>query len=58
MASGDLTAWVAIRSVVLCNLTSGETGIGNWTKDQFVYALREGKFKGLAGSGELLPPVP
>jgi mono/diheme cytochrome c family protein len=40
------------------NLTSDETGIGNWTEAQFRKALVEGKFKGLDGSRQLLPPMP
>ena len=40
------------------NLTSDATGIGNWKEQQFMYAIREGKFKGLAGSRTLLPPMP
>lgn len=40
------------------NLTPDETGIGNWTEEQFFKALREGKYKGLAGSRTLLPPMP
>ena len=40
------------------NLTSDETGIGNWTEEQFIRALREGKSKGLEGGRPLLPPMP
>jgi hypothetical protein len=40
------------------NLTSHETGIGNWTLDQFRKALKEGKYKGLDGARMLLPPMP
>jgi hypothetical protein len=40
------------------NLTSDETGIGNWTEEQFFRALRKGKYKGLEGSRTLLPPMP
>lgn len=40
------------------NLTSDETGIGNWTLEQFTRALREGKSKGLDGGRMLLPPMP
>lgn len=40
------------------NLTSDETGIGNWKEEQFIKAIREGKFKGLEGSRNLLPPMP
>lgn len=40
------------------NLTPDETCIGNWTLDNFKKAFREGKYKGLDGSRELLPPMP
>ncbi len=40
------------------NLTSDETGIGNWTEENFMRAIRHGKFKGLEGSRDLLPPMP
>lgn len=40
------------------NLTSDETGIGNWTEENFVRAIRKGKYKGLENSRPLLPPMP
>ncbi len=40
------------------NITSDQTGIGNWTLENFKRALREGRYKGLAGSRMLLPPMP
>ena len=40
------------------NLSSDESGIGNWTEEQFINALRKGKFKGLEGGRPLLPPMP
>ncbi len=40
------------------NLTPDETGIGNWTEEQFKKALTQGKSKGLDGSRTLLPPMP
>jgi hypothetical protein len=40
------------------NLTSDPTGIGNWTEENFLRALKEGKYKGLANSRTLLPPMP
>lgn len=40
------------------NLTSDETGIGNWTEEQFKKAITKGKYKGLDNSRELLPPMP
>lgn len=40
------------------NLTSDQSGIGNWTEENFMRALKEGKFKGMANSRTLLPPMP
>lgn len=40
------------------NITSDATGIGNWTEENFMRALREGKYKGLPGARDLLPPMP
>lgn len=40
------------------NLTSDQTGIGNWTEENFLRALKEGKYKGLPNSRTLLPPMP
>jgi hypothetical protein len=58
-ATGDLTEWAGPWGVsYAANLTPDETGIGNWTEEQFILSLREGKYKGLAGSRTLLPPMP
>lgn len=40
------------------NLTPDDTGIGNWSYEQFETAIRKGKYKGLEGSRTLLPPMP
>lgn len=40
------------------NLTPDDTGIGNWTLDQFTIAMREGRFKGMKNGRLLLPPMP
>lgn len=40
------------------NLTPDQTGIGNWTEENFLKAIKEGKLKGLDGSRPLLPPMP
>lgn len=40
------------------NITSDETGIGNWTEANFFTAMREGKAKGLKDNRPLLPPMP
>ncbi len=40
------------------NLTPHDTGIGNWTEEQFITALKEGKSKGIKTARPLLPPMP
>ncbi|WP_210462659.1 MULTISPECIES: c-type cytochrome [Rufibacter] len=40
------------------NLTPDPTGIGNWTLDNFKKALREGKYKGMDNTRQILPPMP
>lgn len=40
------------------NITSDATGIGDWKEDQFINAIRHGKYKGLDTGRDLLPPMP
>ena len=40
------------------NLTSYATGIGKWKEENFLRAIRDGKFKGLENGRSLLPPMP
>ena len=55
----DLTASMGPWGVSFAgNLTPDATGIGNWSFAQFSKAMKEGKFKGLAGSRPMLPPMP
>ncbi|MDQ0475669.1 c-type cytochrome [Chryseobacterium sp. MDT2-18] len=55
----DLTAAAGPWGVSFAgNLTPDETGIGNWTEEQFKKAITEGKFKGVDGERMLLPPMP
>jgi len=59
IATSDLTSWVGPWGVsYTANLTPDATGIGNWKEEQFIYAIRNGKMKGLAGSRPMLPPMP
>lgn len=59
IVSGDLTSWVGPWGTsYAANLTSDATGIGNWSEGQFILAIREGKYKGLSASRNLLPPMP
>ncbi len=55
----DLTAAAGPWGVSFAgNLTPDETGIGNWSEDQFKKALTQGKYKGIDGGRMLLPPMP
>jgi hypothetical protein len=59
VSSEEANAWVGKWGIsYAANLTPDATGIGNWKVEQFIYAIREGKYKGLAGSRSLLPPMP
>ncbi len=59
MFTPDLTAASGPWGVSFAaNLTPDETGIGNWTLDNFKTAIRKGKYKGLENSRDLLPPMP
>ena len=59
VVTGDLTTWIGPWGTsYTANLTSDETGIGNWNEEQLILALREGKYKGLASNRNLLPPMP
>jgi hypothetical protein len=55
----DLTSCVGPWGISFAgNLTSDETGIGNWTEENFLRAIKKGKYKGLENSRPLLPPMP
>lgn len=55
----DLTAAVGPWGVSFAaNITSDPTGIGNWKEDNFIRAMKEGKFKGIEVTRTLLPPMP
>jgi mono/diheme cytochrome c family protein len=58
LASSDLTAWVGPWGIsYTANLTPDEaTGIGNWTDELFIKALRTGKHMGTGRP--ILPPMP
>lgn len=54
-----LTAFVGPWGVSFsANLTPDDTGIGNWSFEQFQTAIRQGKSKGLETNRPLLPPMP
>jgi mono/diheme cytochrome c family protein len=58
VASADLTAWSGPWGIsYAANLTPDEnTGIGSWSEDTFVKALRTGRHMGV--SRPILPPMP
>jgi len=52
------TAWVGPWGITYsANLTPDETGTGNWTEDQFIYAIKNSITKGLPGSRPMMPPM-
>lgn len=57
-ATGSFTAWAGPWGISYTqNITSDpETGIGNYTEEQFVMTIREGKKQGRGRA--LLPPMP
>ncbi|AZI20109.1 c-type cytochrome [Chryseobacterium taklimakanense] len=57
--SPDMTAAAGPWGISFAaNLTPDETGIGNWTFDQFKTAMTQGKYKGMENGRLLLPPMP
>jgi len=58
VVTSDFTAWIGPWGITYsANLTPDDSGTGNWTEDQFVYALRNSISKGLAGGRPLMPPM-
>ena len=57
-ASSTMTAWSGPWGIsYTANLTPDQnTGLGNWTEDMFISAIREGKHMGT--SRPILPPMP
>ncbi len=59
LMGSDLTSAVGPWGMSFAaNITSDATGIGNWQEENFLRAMKQGKFKGLEGSRDLLPPMP
>lgn len=55
----DLNAFVGPWGISFsANITSDATGIGNWPEENFIRAIRQGKYKGIEGGRTLLPPMP
>jgi mono/diheme cytochrome c family protein len=60
MASQDLTAWAGPWGISFpFNITPDSiTGIGAWTEETFMKALRSGKHMGTDAGRPILPPMP
>jgi mono/diheme cytochrome c family protein len=58
LGSSDMTAWVGPWGIsYVANLTPDEpTGIGTWTEEVFIKALKSGKHMGIGRP--ILPPMP
>lgn len=60
LSVSNFTEWIGPWGIsYTANITSDSTtGIGNWSEDQFILCLRKGKYGGVAGGRNLLPPMP
>lgn len=57
IANNDLTAWAGPWGVsYAANLTPDVTGMGGWSPETFIQAIRTGKHAG--GGRDILPPMP
>lgn len=58
VVTADFTSWIGPWGITYsANLTPDETGLGNWTEAQFLYAIKNSMSKGIAGGRPLLPPM-
>lgn len=60
VAMTNMTEWIGPWGIsYTANISSDPTtGIGNWTEDQFIYCIRNGKYLGSPKGRDLLPPMP
>jgi hypothetical protein len=59
VAAQTESSWIGPWGISFAaNLTSDSTGIGGWKEEQFLKAIREGKFMGLDNTRPILPPMP
>ena len=59
ICTNDLTAWVGPWGVsYTANLTPDATGLAGWDEENFMLAIKGGKYKGMESSRNLLPPMP
>ncbi len=58
VVTSDFTSWIGPWGISYsANLTPHETGTGNWTEQQFLYAIKNSVSKGIVGSRPLMPPM-
>lgn len=59
LANNNFTAYVGPWGTsYAANLTPDPTGLGSWTEEQFLTAMKQGWYKGMEGTRKLLPPMP
>ena len=59
LMNGQLTAFAGPWGISYsANITSDDTGIGNWSMERWKRAMREGKLKGDKNGRRMLPPMP
>lgn len=58
VVTSTFTSWIGPWGITYsANLTPDKSGLGTWTEDQFIYAIKNSVSKGLPGSRPLLPPM-
>jgi mono/diheme cytochrome c family protein len=58
MVTKGNSVWIGPWGITYsANITPDETGIGSWTKAQFIRAIRKGKWMGEENSRHFLPPM-
>lgn len=59
LMGADLTSFIGPWGTSFAaNITSDTSGIGGWTEQNFLTAMRKGKMKGLENNRDMLPPMP
>jgi len=58
MLTNDLSVWIGPWGIsYAANLTPDETGLGTWTEQQFLTAIRKGRWMGVENGRPFLPPM-
>ena len=59
ICTNDLTAWTGPWGTsYTANLTPDATGLAGWDENNFLVAIKLGRYKGMESSRPLLPPMP